>query len=234
MDRFETRTASQTAFYNFEEHLKWYRKRTDTDRPGARWTLREVLRTRLRLLAPFVPFMATELHERLMGDPIADAAWPEPDAEFESTVTEVEERLVENLTEDVRDIVDVTDTDPETVRVYVAADWKHTVLDEVVETGPNVGAVMGNVMQNEELREKGDAVNDLVQDLVADVRERPDDELDVLADVDELAVYEEARAFFEREFDATVELYREGEDAHDPADKARNAVPFRPAVHLEG
>ncbi|WP_327050785.1 leucine--tRNA ligase [Halomicrococcus gelatinilyticus] len=233
MDRFETRTASQAAFYAFEEHLKWYRKRADLDRPGARWTLQEVLRTRLRLLAPFVPFMATELHERLTGDPIAEAAWPDPDPAFESATTELEESLVENLTEDVRDIVDVTETDPDTVRVYVAADWKRTVLDEVVATGPDVGAVMGSVMQNEELREKGDAVNDLVQDLVEDVRERPDDEVAVLSEVDEVAVYEDAVGFLEREFDADVEVYREGEDVPDPADKARHAVPMRPAVHLE-
>ncbi|RBI63047.1 leucine--tRNA ligase [halophilic archaeon] len=233
MDRFETRTASQVAFYGFEEHLKWYRKRADLDRPGARWTLREVLSARLRLLAPFVPFLATELHERLTGDPIAEAEWPEPDPEFESARTELEERLVEHLTDDVRDIVDVTDTDPDTVRVYVAADWKRTVLSEVVETGPDVGAVMGSVMQKEELREKGDAVNDLVQDLVEDVRERPDAEVEVLTEVDEVAVYENARDFLEREFDADVAVYREGEDVPDPADKARHAVPMRPAVHLE-
>ena len=233
MDNFETRTASQTAFYGFEEHLKWYRKRADLDRPGARWTLHEVLRTRLRLLAPFVPFMATELHERLTGDPIAEAEWPDPDSAFESTTTELEESLVETLTEDVRDIVDVTETDPDTVRVYVAADWKGTVLDEVVTTGPDVGAVMGSVMQREELRERGDAVNDLVQDLVEDVRERPDDEVGALSAVDEVAVYEDARDFLEREFDADVEVYREGEDVPDPADKARHAVPMRPAVHIE-
>ncbi|WP_227352919.1 leucine--tRNA ligase [Haladaptatus salinisoli] len=234
MDRFETRTASQAAFYGFEEHLKWYRKRTDASRPGARWTLREVLRTRLRLLAPFVPFMATELHERLTGDPIADAEWPEPNPEFESTATELEEELVAGLTEDVRDIVDVTDTDPETVRVYVAADWKGRVLSEVVESGPNVGAVMGEVMQDEELREKGDEVNQLVQKLAEDVRERPNEQVAALSEVDELAVYEESSDFFEREFDAEVEIYREGEDAYDPADKARHATPLRPAVHLEG
>ncbi len=233
MDRFETRSASQAAFYNFEEHLKWYRKRTDTDRPGARWTLREVLDTRIRLLAPFVPFMATELRERLTGEPIDAASWPEPNPEFESTVTEIEESLVENLTDDIRDIVDVTDTDPETIRVYAAADWKGKVLAEVAETGTNVGAVMGSVMQNEELREKGDEVNDLVQKLVEDVRERPEDEVAVLPEVDELAVYEDARDFFEREFDAEVEIYREGEDVHDPADKARHATPLRPAIHLE-
>ena len=232
MENFETRTASQTAFYGFEEHLKWYRKRADLDRPGALWTLREVLRTRLRLLAPFVPFVTNELHERLTGEPVEAAAWPEPDPEFESARTEVEEGLIEALTEDVRDIVDVTDTDPDTVRVYVAADWKRTVLDEVVETGPDVGAVMGSVMQNEQLREKGDEVNDLVQELVEFVRERPDDEVEVLSDVDEGAVYGEAQRFLEREFDAEVEIYREDEDPRDPADKAGNAVPFRPAIHL--
>jgi len=233
MENFETRSASQAAFYGFEEHLKWYRKRADLDRPGAVWTLREVLRVRLRLLAPFVPFMANELHERLEGVPAEEAAWPDPDPEFESTRTEVEEALVEDLTEDVRDIVDVTDTDPDTVRVYVAADWKRTVLDEVVETGPDVGAVMGTVMQHEELRERGDAVNDLAQELVADVRERPDDEVEVLTAIDEVAVYESAEQFLEREFDADVEIYEEGADAYDPADKAANAVPLRPAVHLE-
>ncbi|KZN25111.1 leucine--tRNA ligase [Haladaptatus sp. R4] len=234
MDRFETRTASQAAFYSFEEHLKWYRKRTDTDRPGARWTLRKVLDTRLRLLAPFVPFMATELHERLTGEPIDEAEWPNPDADFESTVTEIEESLVSGLTDDIRDIVDVTNTDPETIRVYVAADWKRKVLSAVVENGPNVGAVMGEVMQNADLREKGDDVNRLAQTLVEDVRERPDDQVEVLANVDEGAVYDDARDFFEREFDADVEVYREGDDVPDPEDKARHATPLRPAIHLEG
>ncbi len=235
MENFETRSASQAAFYRFDEHLKWYRKRADLDRPGAKWTLQEVLRTRLRLLAPFVPFMATELHEQLTGDSIDEAAWPEPDPEFEYDQVEFEETLVEDLTEDVRDIVDVTDTDPDTIRVYVAADWKRTVLEEVVETGPDIGAVMGKVMQHEGLRERGNEVNDLVQELVEFVRERPDDEVEVMADVSdrEQSVYDNARAFFEREFDAEVEIYAEGEDAYDPADKAGNAVPFRPAIHLE-
>ncbi|SIR58146.1 leucyl-tRNA synthetase [Haladaptatus litoreus] len=233
MEGFETRTASQAVFYGFEEHLKWYRKRTDVERPGARWTLREVLDTRLRLLAPFVPFMATELYEQLTGDSIEGSSWPEPNPEFESTTIEIEESLVENLTDDIRDIVAVTDTDPETVRVYVATDWKRRVLAEVTKTGPDVGAVMGNVMQDAELRKKGDEVNRLVQKLVENVRERPAEEVAVLTDVDELAVYEDAQEFLEREFDAEIELYREGEDVTYPADKARHAIPFRPAIHLE-
>jgi len=233
LENFETRTASQAAFYNFEEDLRWYRRRTDTDRPGAVWTLRRVLETRLRLLAPFVPFMANELHEQLTGEAAEDAAWPEPDPDLTSPQVEREEALVESLTDDINDIVDVTDTDPETIRVYVAADWKRAVFDAVREAGADVGAVMSEAMQDPGLRERGDAVNDLAGELVEFARERDEETLDTLGDVDELAVYEGARDFFERAFDATVEVYAEDDDPTDPGGKADQAVPFRPAVHIE-
>jgi leucyl-tRNA synthetase len=233
MERAETRAASQAAFYGFEEQLRWYRRRTDLDRPGARWTLRRVLETRLRLLAPFVPFLTNELHERLTGTPAEDAPWPEPDPELESARVEVEERQIERLAEDVSDIVEVTGTEPETIRVYVAADWKRRVFDAVAETGPDVGAAMGKAMQDERLRERGDEVNDLVQELVEVVRGLDDDRLDVMGEIEEVDAYERAIDFLSREFDADVELYVEDEDAYDPADRAGNAVPFRPAIHIE-
>jgi leucyl-tRNA synthetase len=234
MESAETRTASQAAFYDFEEHLRWYRRRTDDSRPGAAWTLRHVLETRLRLLAPFVPFMANELHERLTGTAAEDAPWPTVETSFESVAADVHERAVERVTDDVHDIVDVTGTDPEVVRVYVAADWKHDVFGTVAEVGPDVGAAMGKVMQDPDLRERGNEVNDLVGDLVELVRGRDEAALDAMTDLDERAVYDDATDFLEREFDATVEVYAEDDaDVVDPADRASGATPFRPAIHIE-
>ncbi|MEM4780567.1 MAG: leucine--tRNA ligase [Halalkalicoccus sp.] len=230
MERFETRTASQQAFYGFEEHLKWYRRRTDLDRPGARWTLRHVLETRLRLLAPLVPFLANELHEQLTGTPAEDAPWPEVNEEFVDPAIESEERLIESLTGDIADIVDVTGTDPERIAVYVAADWKRDVFETVIETGPNQGAVMGEVMRDEDLRERGDAVNDLVGDLIDLVRGRSEEELADLRRVDERAVYEGASGFLEREFDAAIEV---GSEDETDSERAGNAIPLRPAIHIE-
>ncbi|MFB6120926.1 MAG: leucine--tRNA ligase [Halobacteriaceae archaeon] len=230
LDDFETRRASQEVFYRFAEDLRWYRRRTDTDRPGAKWTLREVLRTRLRLLAPFVPFMANELHERLTGTPVEEAAWPEVDGDFESTRVEVEEDLVESLSGDVRDIIEVTGTDPDEIRIYTAADWKRRVFEAVVEAGPNVGEAMSQAMQHESLRERGDEVNQLVQEFVETVRERDDEELAALVALDEGDVYESARSFFAEEFDADVDVIPEDE-ADD--EKAGDAVPFRPAIRLD-
>jgi leucyl-tRNA synthetase len=237
MESSETRTASQAAFYNFEEELRWYRRRTDLDRPAAKWTLERVLETRLRLLAPFVPFMTNELHERLTGTPAEDAPWPEPDASFESAAVEASESQIERLTEDIKGIQqslanaeeDVPEADPDRITVTVAADWKRDVLRTVVEEDANQGAVMSSVMQDPDLRERGNEVNDLVQELVEFVRGRDESEVAALAELDEYATYEAATDFLSREFDADVELALEGEDA----DATKQAIPLRPAIELE-
>ena len=233
LEGFETRTASQAAFYAFEEDLRWYRRRADTDRPGARWTLEHVLETRLRLLAPFTPYLANDLHERLTGVPVEEEGWPAVEPDYEDPAVEVRESLVEDLTDDINDIVDVTGTDPEVVRVYTAADWKRDVFEQVVRTGPDVGAVMSEVMSDPDLRERGDEVNQLVQELVDLVRGRDERTLEILREADEREVYADAVAFYEREFDADVRVYAEDAADEDPGGKAGDAVPFRPAVHIE-
>jgi leucyl-tRNA synthetase len=229
MEGFSTRHATQDAFYQIEEYLRWYRKRADLDRPAAIWTRAEVLRTRLRLLAPVIPFMTNELSMQLDDVPVEDAGWPAADPQLESAVIEAEERLVEDLHEDIRDIVEVTGTDPDHVRIFTAADWKRRVFDQVVETGPDVGEVMSRVMQYDSLRDRGEAVNDLVGELVEDARERSDAELAVLQEIDEADVYERAAGFLGDEFDATIEVIPEA-DAE--AEKAAQAEPFRPAILL--
>ena len=234
MERSETRTATQAAFYGFDEHLKWYRRRADLDRPGARWTLRHALETRLRLLAPFTPFLANELHEALTGTAAEDAPWPEVDEDLRAPDLELQEERVQALVDDINEVADVTDTDPETIRIYAAADWKHTVFEAVREAGADVGAVMSEVMSDPDLREKGDEVNQVAQDAVEFARDYDDEELAALLDVDERGAYENAAAFLEREFGSDVEVYAEDdEDVVDPADRAGNAIPFRPAIHLE-
>ncbi|SFR35309.1 leucine--tRNA ligase [Halogeometricum limi] len=237
MEASETRSASQAAFYNFEEQLRWYRRRTETERPAARWTLQHVLETRLRLLAPFVPFLTNELHERLTGTPAEDAPWPDVDEEFEDDAVEASEAQIERLTEDIKGIQqslanaeeDVPEADPDRIRITVAADWKRDVFHTVVEEGGNQGAVMGTVMQDPDLRERGNAVNDLVGELVDFVRGREESEVAALSELDEFAAYEAATAFLSREFDADVVLQLEGEDT----DATKHAIPLRPAIELE-
>jgi leucyl-tRNA synthetase len=234
LDRSETRTASQAAFYDFEEDLRWYRRRADLSAPSARWTLREVLETRLRLLAPFVPFLANELHERLTGTPAEDAPWPDADDAFLDRGVEAAETQVERLVDDIQGIQqslrnadeDVPEADPDRIRVTVAADWKHGVFGTVAAVGTDQGAVMSEVMSDPDLRERGNAVNDLVSELVGFARGKSDDELDALSGLEEAAVYRDAADFLGDEFDAEIVVDVE-------ADDEAGAVPFRPSIELE-
>lgn len=232
LERFETRTASQAVFYQFEEHLRWYRRRTELDRPGARYVRKQVLETRLRLLAPFVPFLANELHERLTDEPAEEAPWPTVEIDTDEELL-TGEWLVESLTDDIGDILDVTGEDPERIRIYTAADWKYDVFETVLETGPDQGQVMSAVMQDEQLRSRGNEVNDVVGELIEFVRGTDEYRLQALETIDERSVYDRVVSFLEREFDATIELYTEDRDPVDPANKASQAIPFRPAVHIE-
>ena len=233
LEQFETRTASQEAFYRFEERLRWYRRRTDRSRPGARWTLRRVLKTRLRLLAPFVPFLANELHERLTGRPAEEAPWPSADPDLMDSEVIAGEWLVEAVTDDIADIIDVTGQTPETIRLYTAADWKQDIFETVTAIGPDHGAVMSEVMSDPDLRRRGETVNDLVDELINFVRGLNEDRLTALATLDETELYRDAASFFETEFEATIEVYAEDDDPPDPANRAADAVPCRPAIHIE-
>lgn len=232
MDSYETRKASQAVFHSFEGHLRWYHRRTDLDRPGARWTRRRTLKMRLRLLAPFIPFLTNEIHEQLTGEPAEDANWPEPASIFKDRGTEIKEELIKGLTEDIRDIIEVTDTEPEKIRVYTAADWKWRVFEQIGEIGPDTGAVMNEVMTDDQLRERGNAVNDLVSSLVERIRGRDTETLKTMSEVNERAIYGTTVNFFENEFDATVELHQENDDTVD-SDVAENAEPLRPAIYIE-
>jgi leucyl-tRNA synthetase len=228
LDRFETRRASQEAFYRFAEDLRWYRRRTELDRPGARWTRTAVLRARLRLLAPVIPFMTNELHERLVGEAAEDAPWPEPDPAREAPTVEAEEALVEQLLDDIREVSEVTGTDPSMISIYTAAPWKQAVLGTVADVGTDDrGAVMSQVMADPDLRERGDAVNDLVGELFEELRGQ---DVETLARVDEQALYERVQAFVAAEFDAEVEVVSEA-TADD--ERAGRATPLRPAITIE-
>lgn len=233
MDRFETRTASQAAFYRFEEDLRWYRRRVDPDAPSTRWTEEHVLEIRLQLLAPFVPFLANELGERLTGEPIEAKGWPSVDASFSDPAVLEAESIVRETYEDIQDIIEVTGTDPDVIRLYTAAEWKQSVYATVVEVGPDVGSIMGTVMQDPDLRERGDEVNRLVTTVVEDVRGQREEALVQREQLDETAIYSAAADFFESVFDARIELFAEDDpDIEDPAGKARDALPLRPAIHL--
>jgi leucyl-tRNA synthetase len=234
LEAAETRTASQAAFYDFEEDLRWYHRRTTQDRPGAQWIRQQVLSTRLRLLAPFIPFITNELHEQLTGQSAEMASWPAVDDNHINRPLEASETQIGRLVDDIQDIQQslsnadeyIPAADPDHIEITTAPSWHRAVFESIVQEGADQAEVMSTVMQNPELRKRGNAVNDLVGELVKFARGRDEKELEALASVNEEETYRRAVTFLEREFDATINISQ-------TTDASASAIPFRPEIDLQ-
>jgi isoleucyl-tRNA synthetase len=111
LEGFDPTTAGRRVAELVDDLSNWYVRRSrrrfwDGD-PAALTTLHECLTTITRLLAPFTPFLADELHERLVADLRADAAggsvhlqrWPVTDVALLDPVLDEQVALVRRLVE---------------------------------------------------------------------------------------------------------------------------------------
>ncbi|MDY6778036.1 MAG: class I tRNA ligase family protein, partial [Candidatus Nanohaloarchaea archaeon] len=77
MEDFQTRKASLKAFFELNNLITWYRKRSDTLHAAV---INEVVETQIRLLAPFIPHLCEELWDETGHDGlVTTASWPEVD-----------------------------------------------------------------------------------------------------------------------------------------------------------
>ena len=231
LDRFETRTASQAVFYELEEHIKWHNRRSVFTKSN--WALREVLRTRLIMLSPFMPFLSNELHELLTGDPLDTASWPNTSPEFDAPLIELEEDLIRALLSDIHEVKNVINKNPTLISIYTPAPWKYQVLETLIDSNLDLGVAMGILMQNDELRSFGNEINRLSTTLLTYLRQQPPERLPLLKSIEESNLYSSAKDFFEKELGVTIEFHTEDENSIDPSGKAAQSIPFRPGIYME-
>jgi len=231
LDRFETRTASQAVFYELEEHIKWHNRRSVFTKSN--WALREVLRTRLIMLSPFMPFLSNELHELLTGDPLDTASWPNTSLEFDAPLIELEEDLIRALLSDIHEVKNVINKNPSLISIYTPAPWKYQVLETLIDSNLDLGVAMGILMQNDELRPFGNEIKRLSTTLLTYLRQQPPERLSLLKSIEESNLYSSAKDFFEKELGVTIEFHTEDENSIDPSGKAAQSAPFRPGIYME-
>jgi leucyl-tRNA synthetase len=174
-----------------------------------------------RLVAPVTPYLGEELWNLLRGDGIvAEAAWPDPARAVEP---ETERRVVEQLRDDVRDILDVAGIDDaHRIEVAVAPRWKYRAR-EIARESDERDALVGTIMNDERVRAAGEPARAYARDLQNRRQQLPP----VLGADEERDLLERAAWLLRDEFGTEVTVERaEG-------DQARKARPGRPAIHIE-
>jgi leucyl-tRNA synthetase len=231
LELFQTRQALQESFYGMEADLRWYRRRTGEGSepgPGAR----ALASAWVRLLAPFIPYSCEALWETLGGrGPIAFTPWPEPDAGKVRRDIELSEDLLARTVEDIESIMKILPVTAKEVRILVAPEWKRSVFATIAGS-PEKREVVKEIMKDGAMRKRGKEAADAVKQVTALVHKLPPDLVEgLLANpVDEMAVYESAREFLGREFQAKVTVLSAEGAAHP---KAKLALPYKPAIVIE-
>ncbi len=227
LDQMKIRRASAIALLEIWNDIRWYIHRSEPRRQ----TLTDVFNAWVRIISPFIPFVAEELNKELGGKGLAcQADWPSlKDFPLDETA-ELSETAVKRVLEDSRNVLKVVRGQKSKLNVYVASKGAKQYFLEIStakEKGESVGAI---VKKHPELGVTPDKIfklrYELGDDLVKSLSSNPE--------FDEFITLSDAAEFMSRELGIAVAV----EDSGSPgvierAGKASEALPLKPALFLE-
>jgi leucyl-tRNA synthetase len=194
------------------------------------------------MLAPFAPFTAEEVWERMGNDKSVTASgWPAIKEDLIDFVAEESDFLISSLLADLQSIVKVTKITPAKIIVYTCASWKTVIylkiLTSIMEGKTNFGEIMKKLIADPDTAmAKTDPK--LVQKMMEDILSAPLEARNrrlKLTEFDEVAAIQDATSLLSAEVNrAKVIIYSEEDPSkHDPKLKAKFARPYKPAIYME-
>jgi leucyl-tRNA synthetase len=248
LERLRVRESLQIILYFMDRDLQWYKKRKKAKKrdPLKSKAFDEFLSIRVRLLAPFAPFISEEIWEIIDSKGfITSVAWPQVDnGKIDATIEENED-LIENTILDIQKITKVTKIVPKRILIYTASKHKWILYKKILsamqlESQVNFGDLMKVLVNDKEVSDIAKTDPGLIKKIIADilsysteVRKRKlglesFDEGIPLRDA--LILIMEQIGFEEITIDIVSE---DQDDRYDPKGKSRFARPFKPALYLE-
>ena len=234
MENIQTRRALQNAFYLILNDIKWYRKRGENPK-----VLLDVLDLWVRLLAPFIPHICEEIWSRMNGGPqnfISLARYPEVDEGKIDHSIEIEEDLLRDTIEDIREILAVTKIEPKKIVIYTAPEWKRDIYKTALKLKVKGALDMGSLMRTA-IKDHANTrrISNFAKKMVREVELMGQAEVKILANspVDEFETMKKAEDFISYEFGCEVSVFDAEFSKYDPAKKSDAAMPLRPAIYVE-
>ena len=247
MEKLRTREAIQDVLYKLDQDVQWYLRRKTTELETPRKgvvakVLNEVLDAWVRLLAPFAPFTCEEIwHDMGYKDFVAIASWPVYDAAKVDLAAEESEKLVEATIEDTTNILRATGMTPKKICYYTSAKWKWkaytTALELAEKASLDISTLMKSLMAEPEMKKYAKLLTSYVRKTIEEINRMPEDQRSCrlkIGVIDEKEILSETREFFQREFASEIQVFEEEDPGrYDPQEKARQAIPYRPAIYIE-
>jgi leucyl-tRNA synthetase len=243
MDRLRIREAIYHTLYSLDRDLQWYLKRAAArKRENITGMLAEFLNLQLKMLAPFAPFTAEEVWERMgNSQSITTAGWPVAEEGKIDIAAEESEFLISSLLADVQNIVKVTKITPAKIVFYASAAWKaqvyKAILANILEGRINFGQIMKQLIANPETA-KAKTDPKMVQKMMEDILSAPLEARNrrlSLTGFNEVTTIQDAQSLLSDEINkAQIVVYSEDDPTkYDPKSRAKSARPFKPAIYIQ-
>ena len=231
LEVFQTRQALQDSLFLLKKDVDHYIYRVkhiiDDKNPAVIYVLSTVLESWIRLLAPFTPHTSEELWSTYGGEGfVSQAAWPEADESLIRPVFEKSEGLVENIIKDIAHIKQMVKDDVEKIHIYLAPDWKwdlYKIADEVGK--PDIGQIMGRAIGAKIYDDKKEIA------MVAKKIGKEITKTRYIGKINEAEILTDALDYIKEECGNEVVIHTD--DSYDPQNKAKNAMPYKPAIFME-
>lgn len=231
LELFQTRKALQEALYLLRKDIDHYMNRVndllDKKDPGVIYVLSTVLENWIRLLTPFTPYTCEELWEQYGGeDFVSLAKWPKYNPDLINDKIERSEDLVQNIIKDITQIQNMVEGKGEKIHIYLSPDWKWDLYEIASEIGkPDIGQMMkkaneANIYDNKK------EIAAVAKKLGREITKTP-----YIGKIDEEKIFTDAISYIENETESEIIIHTD--DSYDPQNKARNAMPYKPAIFIE-
>jgi len=220
------RTAVQFGYFDMQNSIKWYLKRTKNN-PNKE-LMKKIIEVQLLLLAPFTPFICEELWEKLGKKKfIGITEWPEYVDNKINPEYETQEDYIKTLLDDIRSVLTLVENKgmkPNTVSLVLADQWKVKLFMEIqkimIKTR-NPVEIIKEISKNVELKKYMQDITKLLPQLIKGKIHSV-----VLSSQKEKEVIKDSLKFLESEFSLKFSII----DQHE---KKKYAIPGKPAIIVE-
>ena len=233
----EYRAALRSGFFELQSAWQWYEARVAVPNREVRERFVEV---QTKLLAPFAPHICEEIWQKLgKSDFVVASSFPETRSTDVDPRAEASEAFLRSVLDDAREILKVTGITPTRITFFVAPPWQGEAAALAAtlarEGRLSMPGLMQRAMESDRLQAHAGDLAAIARRLVDDLEHRSaDDVARASAGVEERSYLEASRVFLEQEFGCSVVVHEAGTPgAADPKNKARRALPGRPAISVE-
>ncbi|MGI0084567.1 MAG: class I tRNA ligase family protein, partial [Nitrososphaerales archaeon] len=238
LEVMKTKSAFQEAFYNYWNDVRYYLGRTEVP---SKQLLEYTIDTWIRLLSPFIPYTCEEISSQ-MGHTalISTSPYPIPDLSKLHPEAELAEMSVQRLISDAQNIMRVISQKVSSIHLYLAPEWSYRLLDQaiVIRDGRNKTRDILQAFFDANPDVPRREVADMLPKITKTINELGDDFVKTYAEaankLDEEKTYSCAINYLEEELSAGVVIHPNDEPSKfDPKQRAKLALPLKPALYLE-